>query len=201
MKNIFFLASSLFMMGTMVLFSSCAGQNNAAPVAQNVATVAASNYNGIVYINSDSLISGYKMFIQLREEFNIRAEKAQRELEAKATKFQTEYQSVQTKVEKGLLTRTEIAKKQAELEAEQKVLVEFQNAKTAELREAEAVFMNKVSDAVTTYIDKYNDEKKYQMILNTSMTNNAIVAADPSLDITTEILNGLNKEYDTLTAK
>ena len=54
--------------------------------------------------------------------------------------------------------------------------------------------MNQLGDAIKTFLDKYNAEKQYAMIL----TNNAgapVITADPSLDITDDVLAGLNDDY------
>jgi Skp family chaperone for outer membrane proteins len=40
-------------------------------------------------------------------------------------------------------------------------------------------------------VEKYNVEKKYTLILNAA----AIIVGAPSMDITTEIITGLNQEY------
>ena len=54
--------------------------------------------------------------------------------------------------------------------------------------------MNQLADAIKTYLDKYNQEKKYAMII----TNNGgapVITANPALDITDDVLAGLNDEY------
>ena len=45
-------------------------------------------------------------------------------------------------------------------------------------------------DAIQTYITKYNQDKGYALILSVP-----VLAGDPSLNITQDILAGLNEEY------
>ena len=63
---------------------------------------------------------------------------------------------------------------------------------------------NQINDAIATFIAKYNQEKQYAMILITQgdaaddgiVTLSApVLTADPSLDITEDVLKGLNDEY------
>ena len=63
---------------------------------------------------------------------------------------------------------------------------------------------NKINDAINTFIQKYRVEKGYAMILVTQsdIPNDGattleapVLAADPSLDITRDVLDGLNAEY------
>jgi outer membrane protein len=85
---------------------------------------------------------------------------------------------------------------QAEAEEKYRVLnnkmSDYQNLgarKEAEIQEENAVMMNKVMDAIEQYIKKYNDEKKYALILT------GVFEGDPKLDITNDIIEGLNNEY------
>lgn len=193
MKKIYLFAASLI---TIVAVSCNSQQTPAATTTSNTAKVADSgDYSGIVYINTDSLLRGYQMYKDLSAEFQLKAEKVQKELNMKAGIFETQYKSFQNKIEKGLVTRAEAQKMEQDLQMEQQTLVKYRDEKLGELQEQEQVMTNNISENVRVYIEKYNAEKKYKMIINTSMATNVIVAADPSVDITTEVLTGLNAEY------
>ena len=45
-----------------------------------------------------------------------------------------------------------------------------------------------------TFIDKYNEEKQYAMII-TNNGGSPVVTANPALNITDDVLAGLNDEY------
>ncbi len=58
--------------------------------------------------------------------------------------------------------------------------------------------MNLLTDEVKTFVDRYNDEKGYDMIFAYQMQLNMpypLVTATAALDITDEIIAGLNAEY------
>ena len=62
------------------------------------------------------------------------------------------------------------------------------------MQEEQVVMMNQLGDAIKTFLDKYNAEKQFAMIL----TNNGgapVIAADAALDVTEDVLAGLNDEY------
>ena len=65
------------------------------------------------------------------------------------------------------------------------------------LAEKESVLLNKINEAVISYIEKYNEEKKYSLILstNTRNINSPVILGNKSLDITSEIIKGLNELY------
>ena len=74
---------------------------------------------------------------------------------------------------------------------------EFNNyaaQKSQEIQEEQVVMMNQLGDAIQTYITKYNEEKQYAMIL-TNSGGAPVITADPALNITDDVLAGLNEEY------
>jgi Skp family chaperone for outer membrane proteins len=57
--------------------------------------------------------------------------------------------------------------------------------------------LNQIADAINTYIQKYNEVKQFSMIISTQgdILAAPVVTADPELDITDELIAGLNEEY------
>ena len=60
--------------------------------------------------------------------------------------------------------------------------------------EEQTVMMNQLADAIKTFLDKYNEDKKYAMIL-TNQGGAPVITGDPALDITDDVLVKLNEEY------
>ena len=54
--------------------------------------------------------------------------------------------------------------------------------------------MNQLGDAIQTFLNKYNEEKQYAMIL-TNSGGAPVIVADQALNITDAVLAGLNEEY------
>ena len=65
------------------------------------------------------------------------------------------------------------------------------------MAEEQQVMMNQIMDAINTYILKFNAEKQYALILATqgNILPIPVVTGDDALDITEELLKGLNEEY------
>ena len=77
---------------------------------------------------------------------------------------------------------------------EQELQVYQQNAGTA-LQNEEATEQEKLYDKVTAYLKKHAQEKGYKMVLTYSKGNPSVLFADSSLDISKEVIDGLNKAY------
>jgi outer membrane protein len=81
-----------------------------------------------------------------------------------------------------------LARKQQELSAYS------QNASDAFVKE-EAAENEKLYDKVAQYLEKHAKDKGYKMVLTYSKSNPGLLYADKTLDITKEVVKGLNQEY------
>lgn len=149
----------------------------------------------IVYINNDSLISGYKYYKELEAEYKAKADKAQAELQSKSRSFERKVTEAQEKIQKGLVTRQQAAELEQSIQMEQQSLIEYRDKIMAELGEEERVMFNKIWNNVSEFLKKFNEEKKYDLILNQNSATNSILIGSPDLDITTIVLEGLNNEH------
>lgn len=151
------------------------------------------NAASIVYVNSDSLLSKYEYFKSIRGKFEEKSKKAQADLTAKGTAFQREVAQYQQQAnnmsaDQRAATEERLARKQQELAAYN------QNAGNA-LANEEAAENEKLYEKVSEFLKKFAKEKGYKMVLTYSKGNSALLFADESLDVTTEVVAGLNEAY------
>lgn len=158
-------------------------------------SVAAAPQGSIVYIQLDSLVSQYDMFNDLRSELESKAQAIQDDLTKKGRSFESAAKDFETKIAKGLLTRSQAEEQQQRLVERQQNLQNLSQQKQMEMAEEEAVMMRKVMDAIQTFVNKYNQEKGYALILTSSAASTTVITGNPSLNITQDVLNGLNEEY------
>ncbi|MCH5305261.1 MAG: OmpH family outer membrane protein [Rikenella sp.] len=201
-RNIVFLAAGAAFAGLTVVGCSgskgaAAGTDGTAADSLQTAAVAAvgGEYNGkIVYVQIDSLMRGYGLAMDLQEAFAAKSEKAQNQLTAQGRSLEREMRDYQEKMQKGLITRFQAQNIEEGLQKKQQSLLEYRERMMQELAEEEAVMMNRISEAIMQYVRTYNVEKKFSMIISTQGANTVLIA-DPSLNITDELLRGLNEAY------
>ena len=148
----------------------------------------------IVYIDLDRILMEYDMANDLRSVVETKAQNIQAEVTRRGQKLEKEVAAYQEKIQKGLMTRS-VAEVQGQKLQQQEI--DFNNyaaQKQQEINEEQVVMMNQLGDAIQTFINKYNEEKKYAMIL-TNSGGAPVITADPALDITEAVLAGLNEEY------
>ncbi|MBR5735302.1 MAG: OmpH family outer membrane protein [Bacteroidales bacterium] len=149
----------------------------------------------IVYIQIDSLLMNYDMYNDLMSAFQSKYQASQDELQKKSRALENDAKSFENQINKGLLTRSAAEEQQQKLLKRQENLQNEANNKQLELQEEQFVLNNQVYDAIKTYLEKYNAERQYALILTTSAADNTVIEGSKILDITTEITRGLNEEY------
>lgn len=166
---------------------------------QDVAAVAATSEStavsgGIAYFNIDSLVSKYDMYLDMRSEFETKAQKAEAELGTKGRSLENDIASYQEKVQKGLVTRAQAAELEQSINTKQQSFVSYREQLLAELSEQEQVMLNNIHYAITEYLKEYNSDFRYSIILSTTASG-PVYNANPEFDVTSDVLAGLNAEY------
>ena len=196
MKNTSLILSVISLVAVVVfgILTLTKGNSTAAVAVEGDSTEAAACKGDIVFVDLDRILMEYDMANDLRSVVETKVQNIQAEVNRRGQKLEKEVAEFQQKIEKGLLTRSVAEAQNQKL---QKQDIEFQNyaaQKQQEIQEEQLVMMNQLSDAIQTFIDKYNAEKQYAMIL----TNNGgtpVITADETLNITDDVLAGLNEEY------
>ncbi|MDR2912534.1 MAG: OmpH family outer membrane protein [Alistipes sp.] len=187
MKKVLTIALAMFALASCK--NAGTGADAAATAENSVETV----YD-IAYISMDSLINGYGRYKDLSSEFEAKATRIQNDLEARARSLQNEVVNFQDQVQRGLMTRTQAEQKQSQIESRGQQFEADRQARLTELAEEEQVMTNQIMYAISEYVASFNSDFRYKMILTSSGTAPVIHAA-PSLNITSEVLDGLNAAY------
>jgi outer membrane protein len=116
-------------------------------------------------------------------------------LEKEGRDFEKEAQIFQDKVQRGVfLTQQRAEEAQQQLMMRQQELQQLEYDYTNQLSREQQKMNAQLFDSVSNYIKEYNTPEKYQLVLGHSLTSN-ILYGSLQLEITNEILNGLNQRY------
>ena len=181
--------STAVLSAVMILgFTQCVQQTN---VPQEQAPVAVSGLK-LAYVDVDSLLANYLFYQDLVEEMTRKEENYRLALTEEYNKLQKEINDFQNKVQNNVYSSAERA------ESERNRLLKKQQALEEKSRQYSTDFDNegaanseKISEIVDNYIKKYNKTHGFDMII----TKASLLFADEALNITAEILDGLNAEY------
>ena len=176
----------------LLSFTQCANKPAANTVNEGTDTPTFNQGLKIAYVDVDSLLSAYLFYQDLAEQMLRKEENSRLLLTEEAEKLQKEIDDFNKKLQNNVFSSQErvnqeqnrLLKKQQEFEAlEAKLSNELmiESNKNAE----------KVSEAVNSFLKEYNKDKGFNLILSKA----SIMLADESMDITAEVIEGLNANY------
>ena len=146
----------------------------------------------MVYVDSNKLVNGYKgmqdakkMYQQKATQWKANVDTLTSELQAAIMKYEKEV---------GAMTAKEKSLTQELLRSKQKQLGEFQQAMNTKAQQEDGQMTTQVITQINAYLKKYGKKKGYRIIFAATDYGN-IAYAEDDMDITEEVLEGLNSEY------
>jgi outer membrane protein len=205
MKNLPIIFSSLALVGVAILFGMNLKSNKKS--RPEVITIKDSTGKEVIiagariaFVDIDTLESNYDYFKKRKVEFENRQKSIDAELEKMANTLQNEYAGLQKKAQDGLMSQAEGEAAQQRLMAKQQELeLKRQNLGAKYLKDQD-VFNKEIHDNLHKYIEQYNEEKGYDYILSYSK-DGSILYANKGLDVTQDIIDGMNKSKGALKEK
>ena len=190
---------NLILAGAAVLmaFAVSCNQNKTAAPAGAASSDSVAVAGSIVYFNMDKVMEGYDMANDLNSVFETKTSGIQSEIDRRGKKLEKDASDFQSKVDKGLLTQSVAQAQYAKLQEQQQSYQQYVVNKQQEMAEEQQVMMNQIANAIAEFVEEYNAEHGYAMILATAgnILSTPVVTADPKLDITEDLLAGLNAAY------
>lgn len=147
----------------------------------------------IAYVNSDSLFKNYDFYKQSEDSMTKKRATLEKELEEKGKSLENEIRNFQQKVQTGALSAQQAQETEKSLMKKQQDFFEYKNSLGQQLAEEQQKMNEKVYGNIVEYIKKVNKEKNYNFVLGFSK-GGGILYANDSLDITKDVLKGLNAE-------
>lgn len=164
----------------------------------------------IAYVNTDSLNANYKYIKDLEKELNAFKQGKENSLKQQMDKLQADSKALQDDYQNYLqngssmsLTQqqnkeAELKKRDAEINKRAKQLAQLEQDYTSQILEKQTSENKKMIDAVYAFIREYNAQnQQFNLILAKTGTELPfILYGDEAMDITDEIIKGLNEEYE-----
>lgn len=164
------------------------------PSSGSSETVAQPTDLKIAWVNTDTLWGHYDFVEEVKAELTTFEENLQKKYTDQATALQNDYNAYVKKASSYQLSLEEQKKTEERLGQRQQELQMLDAQLSQSLLDEKAARNIEVHDSIVNYIARYNKEKKYTLIFSTAY-DQGLLWADPAMDLTKEILDGLNKEY------
>lgn len=175
-----------------------------------------SNKLKIAYINQDTVWSRYELIEDLQADLEVERTKSERkveqrstllekqleqmarELQTKAADFEAKAQGMNEVLRNNKMQELQSLQQNAQafsMEAEQEV-GQLQQSLQTKLMDKELAGTTKVNNNIKAFLKEYNQEYGFNYVLAYSDQAGGILLGDPALDITADVVAGLNAIYD-----
>jgi outer membrane protein len=203
MKNVSFIINGILAIAVAILFYQVNSLKNVGDVSpQNetenknpIIVTSASNLADakIAYINTDSINEHYAYIADFTKVLKSKKSVIESQMQTLTTRFQKDYESFQQSAQAGIASEADLMKQKSNLERQQQDIankeLQMQNL-GIELEEKNIELNKNVKD----FLAKYNNGK-FDYVLSYSDMMPTILLVNPKLDITNDILKGINQEY------
>lgn len=185
MKKTFFLV-----MAAAAVMTSC---NNGGNGSEQKAVAPQSSELKIAYVDIEELDSTYNFCKDFKAEFEKKSKNADNTLNQKGQALQNQAAQFQQNLQANKYTQQQAQALNASLQKQQLDLQQLQQRLATELQTESEKYSKALRDSVQHFLAEYNKDKKYSIILSKAGDN--VLYSDKSLNITKEVVAGLNKAY------
>ena len=158
-----------------------------------IALYLSTSTNKQVYVDVNKLLDGYKRTKQVRLEFETKAKQLNANVDSLMVDWQKEIKTYEK--ERSKMTKKELELKQQLLSNKQQQINNYQQAIQKQIGEEDKKATQTVINDINDYVKAYGKSHNYPIIFGAGGSGN-IMYANQSSDLTQEILEGLNKEFE-----
>ena len=154
----------------------------------------------VAYVDSDTLLAKYQYAIDLQEELNQYRDQQMASGQRQMEQFQKDYNDFIQNGEK--MTLTEQQKKEADLKQRYEKLSTLEAEVTNRVMQKQMDSNVELLNRIFAFVREYNAaNQQFDIILRKTFVDSPTIYMNPGMDITDEIINGLNEEYKTVKGK
>lgn len=195
MNKIQIVVDVVLVAAVVALFAIFFSNKSAKGTAEPAAVIASGEALPIAYLNVDSLLTNYTFAQDASERLMQKQEDARLKLNTKARSLQNEMADFQRKLDNNaFLSRERAEKEQQRLIKKQQDLQDLEAKLTEDIMLENQTLNKQLADTLTQFLQTFNADGRYQIILSNTAKDNVLMAAD-QYDITDEVVAGLNKRY------
>jgi outer membrane protein len=151
--------------------------------------------SSIGYLNVDSLQTHYKLYKELINKLKAREKKYEKELNTKMSAL--EKKAIEFQKNAPTMTQFEGQTKQKELMEEEQKLYKMRDDFAIKFQNEEAKLNDQFQKKVRDFIAEYNEDKGYNIIIGSSQLGNVVLYKNDGIDISSQVIKGLNEQYDS----
>ena len=181
----------------IILFTQCSGETKVQNGTKSNCTINIDSIKGlkIVYVNLDTIMYRYEFALDINKEMISKEARISATLDGKRKKLEEEIADFEYRCNAKLLaTEEQFIEERDKIIKKEQEFVKLRDELYMQLESENMARSKELRDSINSYILEHNQTKGYDFIL-TKIGDN-ILYANSTLDITMEIVEGLNKRYN-----
>lgn len=149
-----------------------------------------------VFVNIERMDQEYKFIVDSRNQLDAKAKKLDKSLLEWRKNLEKEAMEAQKKYQEGNLSEEELVKVQQKLMADQQEFMKYSDEKSGELMQQREQLNQRMFDNIGHFLKGFAGKRNIQFVFAyDDQGAGGILYADPSRDVTDEVIQGLNKKY------
>ena len=154
----------------------------------------------VACIDSDTLLAKYQYALDLQEELNKYKESQEKNYQQQVTKFQKDYQTYLQTGENMTLSQQQAT--EAELKQRSEKLSTLEAELTQKVLQKQMDANIELLNRIFAFVREYNAaNQQFDIIIRKTFNDSPTMYMNPAMDITDEIIEGLNEEYKSVKGK
>lgn len=149
----------------------------------------------ILYVNLDTINENYELVKILTGDIKAEMKKQETIFGNKEAAFQKKYAQFQENYSKGILNQIQVENAQKQLQQEYELLESEKEMVFSNLQDRQTTALTQIYDSLQVVIKRINVQRNASFILTYQTGNPFMILADPSKEITDQVLFELNKPY------
>ena len=148
----------------------------------------------IIYINIDSVNANYELVDILTKDIEAEMSKQEAVFQNRQAALERKYNQFQQNYQSGVLTQIQIENAQQQLMQESETLKADYERVMGDLEARQAAALKQIADSVITATKRINAERNASFVFSYQY-GGQLIDADPSKDVTNELLEMLNEPF------
>ncbi len=187
MKNALLIYNAILTLAVGYLFYQVNQNKNSQPVAMPSSV----GDNGIVYVNTDSLLEQYNYYQAMKTGLEKKQDSIDAILKSQGAQLEREIENYQQTG--AAMTEEQRAKEEERLGRKQQQYVDYRKNIIASLEDEQDQLQDSLHHHLVSYLKEMNKQSNFKFILG-YQRGSGILLANDSLDITKAVIEGINKE-------
>lgn len=190
MKNISLILNGILLVAVGILYYFHFGSNGTAATTSDTQGIVGDLK--VAYINSDSVLKHYEYLKASAEVLEAKKKKVEQDYINRAQSLQNEITAYQRNVNN--MTVGQVRAVEEDLGKKQQNLQLYEQTLTQDLMNDQNKLNKELYDRITAFLNKYGKERGLHVVFKYDTTSDILYGVD-ALDITQDVVNGLNSEY------